>query len=223
MIVSFSNTARVEQPFTDNRQQLRRQLAAIRPTHATTRVNERCGSGRPGQPHRAIESEGQQNGEALPATLYILSDGKFPDVEGFALGNLKPVFVPIGAAACRNVGITAFSTKPVEGRTDRLQAFARLENAGPTEIATEVELYRDDVLQEAAAVKIDAGGSASVVFDLADLHEGLLKLPPAPAAIWPTTTKPGSPSIGPNEPKRCWSRRETTPWNWPCALRRPRS
>ncbi len=177
MIISFSDSARVEQSFTDNRRLLRRQLDAVQPTNRTTRLGEalRVAAGL-ANPNRSFESEGQQVGEALPATMYIYSDGKFPDVEGFSLGNLKPVFVPIGEPECRNVGITAFSTKAVEGKADRLQAFARLDNFGPTEIATDVELYLDDALKEAEAVKIKPGESAGVVFDLTDIHSGVLKL-----------------------------------------------
>ena len=177
MIISFSDSARVEQPFTDNRRLLRRQLDAVAPTNRTTRLGEalRVAAGL-ANPNRAFESAGQQVGEALPATLYIFSDGKFPDVEGFSLGNLKPVFVPIGAEACHNVAITAFSTKTVEGKTDRRQVFARLENFGPAEVATDVELYLDDSLKEAEAVHIKPGEAAGVVFDLQDIHSGVLRL-----------------------------------------------
>jgi hypothetical protein len=177
MLISFSDSARVEQSFTDNRRLLRRQLDAIRPTNRSTRLGEalRVAAGL-ANPNRSFESEGQQVGEALPATMYIFSDGKFPDVEGFSLGNLKPVFVPIGEATAKNVGITAFSTKEVEGKADHVQAFARLENHGPQDVATEVELYLDDALKEAEAVTMKAGESAGVVFDLADLHSGVLEL-----------------------------------------------
>ncbi len=177
MIISFSDTRGSSSRSRDNRRLLRRQLDAIRPTNRTTRLGEalRVAAGL-ANPNRSFESEGQQVAEALPATMYIFSDGKFPDVEGFSLGNLKPVFVPIGETDCRNVGITAFSTKTVEGKADRLQAFARLENFGPAEISTEVELFLDDSLKEAEAVKIKPGEAAGVVFDLVDIHSGVLKL-----------------------------------------------
>ena len=45
----------------------------------------------------------------MPAKLVIFSDGKFGPVAGFELGNLEPVFVPIGEASAANVGIMAFS------------------------------------------------------------------------------------------------------------------
>ena len=36
--------------------------------------------------------------DALPAKLFIFSDGRFADVNDFSLGNLDPIYVPIGKA-----------------------------------------------------------------------------------------------------------------------------
>ncbi len=123
MIVSFSDSARIEQLFTDNRRELERQLATIRPTNRATRLGEalRVAAGL-ANPGRALEVSETQVVEGLPATVYILSDGRFPDVEGFSLGKLKPVFVPIGEPAAPNIGIVAFSTRPREDKKDQLQA-----------------------------------------------------------------------------------------------------
>ena len=50
MIVSFADTARIEQTFTDNRGLLRRSLAAIRPTQQSTSLAGGAEGGRgPGQ------------------------------------------------------------------------------------------------------------------------------------------------------------------------------
>ena len=47
----------------------------------------------------------------MPATLYIFSDGNFEHVTGFSLGNLSPIYVPIGQDDSPNVGILAFSVR----------------------------------------------------------------------------------------------------------------
>ena len=47
--------------------------------------------------------------EPQPATVYIFSDGRFEDVKGFSLGNLKPFYIPIGSFEAKNLAITAFS------------------------------------------------------------------------------------------------------------------
>ena len=113
MLISFADTARVEQGFTDDRRQLHRALEAIRPTSRGTSLLEAlklaAGLANPGR--SAEDVSDVQVAEALPATLYIFSDGRFGPVAGFALGNLDPKFVPIGSPEARNVGITAFSVR----------------------------------------------------------------------------------------------------------------
>jgi hypothetical protein len=112
----------------------------------------------------------------MPATVYIFSDGKFPNVEGFSLGNLSPVFVPIGSSDAPNVGITALGTRRREDQRELLQAFARLENVGDQAIKAQVELFRDDSLADVDNVQLEPHGSGGVVFELGELHEGVLKL-----------------------------------------------
>ena len=177
MIVSFSDSARVEQLFTDNHRELHRRLEGIRPTNRGTMLGEalRVAAGL-ANPGRAFEISETQVAEGLPTTLYLFSDGKFPDVEGFSLGNLKPIFVPIGEPAEPNVGITAFSTRRREDNKEMLQAFARLENFGPEPVTAEVELFKDDALVDAGKVELKAGGAGGIVFELGDLHSGALKL-----------------------------------------------
>ncbi|HEV3138508.1 MAG TPA: hypothetical protein VGZ26_11405, partial [Pirellulales bacterium] len=125
---------------------------------------------------RALESSDTQAAEGMSAVLYIFSDGKFPDVEGFSLGSLEPVFVPIGQPDAPNLGIVSFSTRRREDKKDQLQAFARLQNSGPEPVTAEMELFLDDALLDAAKVEIKPHGSGAVVFDLGDLHSGSLKL-----------------------------------------------
>ena len=114
--------------------------------------------------------------EPLPAKLYIMSDGRFPDVRGFSLGNLDAKFVPIGAPDAANVGIVAFTTGRNENHPDQLQAFARLENHGRQEAAVSLELYLDDQLLDARQTKIAAGEAANEAFALGSVDRGVLRL-----------------------------------------------
>jgi len=180
MIISFADTARVEQTFTDDRRRLHRSLEAIRPTQRGTSLLEalRVASGlaNPGRSAEADNVSDVQVAEALPAELYILSDGKFGPVAGFSLGNLKPIFVPIGTASAANVGIEAFSVGRSETRRDQLQAFARLENFGTASASVMVELFLDGRLQNADRFEIAAGESHGVAFPLGDVESGALRL-----------------------------------------------
>jgi hypothetical protein len=177
MIVSFSDTAKVEQLFTDNRRELARSLEGVEPTNRTTQLGEalRVAAGQ-ANPPRAFEVNDTQVAEPLPTTLYIFSDGQFPSIEGFSLGNLDPVYVPIGQEDAANLGITAFSTRRREDKKEELQAFARIENLGPEQLDAEVELLRDGELVDAQNVALEPHGGGGVAFDLGDVHSGVLTL-----------------------------------------------
>jgi hypothetical protein len=125
MIISFADTPQVVQEFTDNRRLLRERLAtigaAVRGTDLHGALDLADGLANPGR--IATEQGGAEIdvAEAQPATLYILSDGRFEDVKGFALGNLRganpedpddpPLYVPIGSLEAQNLAITAFTTR----------------------------------------------------------------------------------------------------------------
>ncbi len=156
MLISFCDSARVEQSFTDNRQQLHQALDAIQPTARTTSLLEAlklaAGLANPGR--SAENFSDVRVAEAMPASLYIFSDGRFGQVAGFALGNLEAKFVPIGSPDARNVGITAFSVRRNESKPDRLQAFARLENFGSETASVPLELFLDDRLIDADTAEV---------------------------------------------------------------------
>ncbi|HTN77443.1 MAG TPA: BatA and WFA domain-containing protein [Pirellulaceae bacterium] len=195
MVISFSNVAKVEQPFTDNRRQLRDRIGQIMPTNRTSDLAEalRAASGlaNPGQsgdPNNPLDT---RFAEAMPATLYILSDGGFAEVPKFSLGNLEPKYLKIGTDQPANVGIVAFSVGRNPDKPAQQQAFGRLENFGPAAQSLEVSLYRDGSLIDAKQVDLPAAefkldgateitnvlpGIGGVQFDLPATEEGQLKL-----------------------------------------------
>jgi len=179
MLVSFSDRAQVEQPFTDNRRLLRRRLAEIQPTERPSDLDEAlrvaAGLANPGRTGERGTAD-VPVAEPLPATLFIFSDGGFRTIPQFAMGNLKPVYVPIGADAPRNVAIVAFSALPHADQPERVQTFAQLENHGPEAVSVEVGLYRQETLLDAARVQLSAGGSGGVEFQLDQAEPGFLRL-----------------------------------------------
>src|SRR5664279_4234564 len=126
MIVTFSDSARVEQIFTDNRTELRRRLDAIQPTDKPTSISQalRLASARanPGRSATDMRTD-TAVAEAQPAEMFFFSDGNFVDDVDFSLGNLsvaEPVW--IGTQDPKNVAIAAFSTARSETNADKLQA-----------------------------------------------------------------------------------------------------
>jgi hypothetical protein len=185
MVISFADSARVKQNFTDDRRLLRQAVEAVEPTARPTSLLEalKVASGLANPGHIAKDEGDLPVAEALPAKLFIFSDGRFGPVSGFSLGNLEPVFVPIGKPTAANVGIMAFNVQPSEANPELYQAFARLENFGSDAVDLGVELYRGlpaapggNRLIDAADVSLPAGESRGVAFDLEGVESGVLEL-----------------------------------------------
>ncbi|MGE0610139.1 MAG: VWA domain-containing protein [Pirellulales bacterium] len=187
MLVSFSDTAKVEQNFTDNRKLLRQRLADIQPTQRTTALDEalKIASGLANPGKSAFKTDDAPVAEALKAELFVFSDGRFADVKDFFWGNLTPTYVAIGDPAPANVGIAAFSTRRHEDDPSKLQAFARIENFGSTEATVQAELYVNDVLRDASQLAIPEGDAKGVSFELDEIESGVLTLKLAPPADAP--------------------------------------
>jgi hypothetical protein len=179
MIISFANTPRVIQEFTDNRRLLKDRVETIEPTFAQTELKGALeladGLANPGR--ITVQQEGIEVDvvEAQEATLFVFSDGRFEDVKGFSLGNLKPVYVPIGTHSADNLAITSFATRRNEARPEERQAFVQITNftKQPHEIV--VELSLNGQFLDAQGVEVDAGRTTGLVFPLADASTGTLR------------------------------------------------
>ncbi|HEY5313075.1 MAG TPA: VWA domain-containing protein [Pirellulales bacterium] len=167
MIVAFSDAAQVAQSFTGNRQQLHRSLAAIPQTQRATSLAEalRVAGGLANPGRSAANSHDFPTADALPAKLFIVSDGGFDNVKDFALGNLDPVFIPIGTRAADNQAIVSLGAS-APASVGGSQLYARIENFGPRERAREVSLYLDGELADAQQLALPAGQSRGVAFQL---------------------------------------------------------
>ena len=188
MIVSFADGAQVAQAFTSNRQDLRRALAAIPQTDRVTSLEEalRVAGGLANSGAYALANRDAAKAEAsspepvqadvAAARLFIFSDGRFADVKDFSLGNLDPVYMPIGKADADNVGIVGLGTSPSAEHPDQRQLFARVENFGASEVTTDVSLYLNGELADADQLTLGARQSRGVAFDLGDVHQAVFEL-----------------------------------------------
>lgn len=162
MILSFADRARVVSSYTGNRAQLLKRLDEIRPSRSTTSLREAL------QVAAGLANPQRQYGEGVVATsvvspkLYLFTDGGFPDVAGFELGNLEPVLTTIGppvvAAAepergkgeapkpppSDNVAILALQTAKNEEKGDTYQVFGRVHNYRGESVSTRARLLRHD-------------------------------------------------------------------------------
>jgi hypothetical protein len=179
MIVSFADTPQVVQEFTDSRRLLRERLATIEPTVRGTDLRGalELADGL-ANPNRIPIREGDREidvVEAQPATVYIVSDGRFEAVKGFSLGsNLKAIYVPIGSLDAKNLAITAFTTRRSESKPEEKQAFVQMANYTPAAQKVVVEVELDGSLLDAKEVSMPAGEMSGVVFPLANAPAGKL-------------------------------------------------
>lgn len=178
MIISVSDDAVVEQPFTDNKNLLLRKLQAIKPTNHKTDIEQavRYAAGLANPGRSAADETDVQVAEAMPATMYIFSDGRFPKFKNFFLGNLEPVYLQMGAADADNLAVGSFTIERNPEKPDQIQAFARIDNFGAKDVDCELSLFIDDELRDAEQLNVPQDGQASVQFNMDDLEQGKLKL-----------------------------------------------
>ena len=179
MLVSFSDQARVEQPYTDNRRLLRQRIDSIQPTQRTSDLSSalRVAAGLANPGRSSFEAEQDvAAADAQPAQLFILTDGGFATIPNFAMGNLTPTYLPIGHVDAQNVGIMAFSASRHPERSDKMQAFARLHNFDAVDHQIEVSLYLDATLLDARELSLAKQSPAGVQFDFDAVDTGKLRL-----------------------------------------------
>ncbi|MEQ1905389.1 MAG: BatA and WFA domain-containing protein [Pirellulaceae bacterium] len=179
MLIAFSNQAEVIQSYTKSKSLLQQKLKAIEPTQRSTNIEEAlvAASGL-ANPGRTLTEDGyQQLATGKEATLMIYSDGGFPNVDNFSMGNLKPEYHAIGSFDVPvNVGITAFSINDDPNVSEKREAFAQLRNASTTDQTVDLTLYVEDVLFDAQkSIRIPAGRTSGVSFPLTGLFESLAK------------------------------------------------
>ncbi len=177
MVITFAESAQVVQSFTNNRHELRRAIEQIQPTDGGTRIEEalRMASGL-ANPHRSSDADGVAAADAMPAKLFILSDGRFPDVADFSLGNLDPEFIPIGSTKAANVGIVAVGLDRSGVDRATRQLYGRLKNFSDAPVKASVSLYLDEQLIDSTDLELDSDEASGVAFDLAELETGVLEL-----------------------------------------------
>lgn len=172
MIVSFAGEPRVVQQFTDNTRLLRERLATIEPTNGPTDLGGALElAGGLANPAQVTVQEGAPEVDVVPpepATLYIFSDGRFTDVEDFALGNLEPIYAPLGAPGTGNLAITTLETRRSEAQLGQLQAFVQAANYSGEPVDAVIELRRGDQVIDAQRLTLPAGEAGGVSLPIGD-------------------------------------------------------
>ncbi len=179
MILAFSDRADVKQGFTGDRRKLIGALDSIKPTNRTTDLTEalRAAAGLANPGRVSFDDVNDvQVADALPAKVFILSDGRFPSISDFDLGNLTAEYVAIGKATSDNVGIVAFTTQRNEEKPDEVEAFGRILNESAESVQVIASLYINDEFVDASTIDLPAGEEVGVNFQLTSFENGKMRL-----------------------------------------------
>lgn len=179
MVIAFSDRADVKQGFTSDKRQVRAAIEAIRPTDRTTDLTEalRAASGlaNPGRTSQVEDINDLQVADALPATVYLFSDGGFSTPQ-LDLGNLTAEYVSVGGDSHRNVAILAFTVERNVEKSGKVEAFARVHNFGLEPVTLTASLTLEGELVDASELTLDPETGDGISFQLQDVSQGRLKL-----------------------------------------------
>ena len=180
MIISFSDNSIPVQSYTPSKGILKSKVKSIPQTQRSSDINEALlaasGLANPGRTSDRTSEIDVQVAEALPATIYIFSDGAVKEVPKFSLGNLTPEYRPIGSQLAEppaNIGITGFAINDQLEGNGQVQVFARISNSGIEEQTVGLSLFVGDELADARQVTVDGVGALPINFDLSNFLPGL--------------------------------------------------
>lgn len=157
MLIVFNSSAEILQSYTNNRGQLRAAVEQVEQTQRPTRIEEamsladslanptrsaddasvRPADVEPGKERTYVSAEG------MTSEVHLFSDGRFPDMPDFALGNLNIHFHTAGKTGpenTNNVAIVTFNALRDEQDPTKLQVFARVLNFRNSAATAKVEL-----------------------------------------------------------------------------------
>ena len=163
MVVAFAERAEVMQGFTADRSRLRQAIRGIEPTDERSRPAAVWGLI---EPHAAAE-DGRLSVQVF-SDLRLHRDAAEPTLPG----GVAVRAVAVGSALADNVGLVAAAARRQNERPERVAVFARLLNAGPQAVETNLTLWVDgnahrvERVQVPGALPAGAAGEASVSFDL---------------------------------------------------------
>ena len=184
MVIATSDRASVEQGFTNNRSLLEKAVERIEPTAQLTDVSEafRVAAGLANPGRMSFEDNVDiQVADAVPATVYFLSDGAIGELDESEFGQLKIEYVPIGKPDTPNAGILSFAiqrteTQETQANPGSISAFARMIQHGSQAIECTASLYWNDALVDAQKVQLQPEQETGIQFELEGIESGTLKL-----------------------------------------------
>lgn len=172
MVIATSDVARVVSSYTENTADLKARIASIETTARRTNLREALtiASGL-ANPQRA----GEEDAEAVPASLYLISDGRFPEIADIPLGNLNLTYLSVGTSN-HNLAITGLAARPNDADPTKLAVFAKVQNFSDRPITTEARLLVDNKPIDLQRLTVGPGSEQPMSFRLSTPQSAVLSV-----------------------------------------------
>jgi hypothetical protein len=144
MVVAFSNRAEIMCRFSRSKQTLLAAVERIRPTHATTQIEQALRLARAYTINVNPDDPTMTVGDT--ATLELYSDGRIADLPDQVLRGEQLNYYAVGGGAGDNVALTSIGVERPYDRPTAVQVFAALANYGPAEARCDVQLSIDSTV-----------------------------------------------------------------------------
>lgn len=144
MLATAADRVEIVVPFTNVRRDLLEAVEALEPTHA------------PGGLADALGLPGNLAPDPRPTTVYVISDGAFEPVDVAWPEDVSLVYLPVGEAT-ENVGITAFSARPLPAAPRDFHVLFEIANETDAEVRAPFAVYVDGDLVDAGEAVIGPG------------------------------------------------------------------
>lgn len=142
MVVAFSDSARILQPFTRSRADLLRAIERAEPTDGASRIGDALTLARAFAP--AAETEAAEAPRERPVAIELWSDGRIADLPEQALRPGESVtYHAMGRADAANAGIEGIAAERSVRDPAQVQVFASVRNDGREPVASDLELLVD--------------------------------------------------------------------------------
>jgi hypothetical protein len=166
MVIVFNSSAEILQSYTNNRGQLKSAVESVQQTQRPTRIEEALSlADSLANPTRSTDDASVRpanedpskartyvRAEGISTEVHLYSDGRFPDLPDFSLGNLNVHLHSagkLGAENVNNVGIVTFNALRDDQDPSKLQVFVRAVNYRnrKTETKAVLEMFVDGKLK----------------------------------------------------------------------------
>lgn len=211
MVIKFNSSAEIVQSYTNNRGALRQAVQSIEQTQKATRIEEALSlADSLANPTRSADDNSVKPADVTPGkertyvsaegvatAVHLYSDGRFPDLPDFPMGNIALQYHLAGnpgAENTNNVAIVTFNAVRDDQDASKMQAFVRVNNFRPKATQAELELevtvngQIKGILKKSLSLRArevsklqeqgkeeatvrDVPGESAVVFELADIND----------------------------------------------------